>query len=263
MILNPHRNDGVNFFAFCQYYCRVICLKKHKDTAYTKGVFSSLIIFLVLAVLTVFPNLWDYFAVGLNPIVFKTVPFLVVILSVCIIFCLYQGMSFVFYSERKGEKISLRAFFTFFSPARFLRIANFYFLVNLIKLIAFVMIFLPDLIFLGCSVLFYKNSCPVMAVGTMFAATLASFIISSRFYGEISNLLFLSRFCFFENNKAKIKDIIMESSKKMKGKGSKIRILRQSFFLSFISCIFIIPIPFVLTNYKNAVSKKAYELMKG
>lgn len=241
----------------------VICLKREKVSVYTKCIFSSLIILFTFAVMTVFPNLWDNFAVTLNPIVFKTIPFMV--FSVCgiIIFSLYEGISFLFYRERrKGGNVSFRTFFRFLSPKSFFNKVRFYTTLYSIKLLLFLAIYIPSIIISFIAALFYSNNCPFVSTGIMSACAIVSLIISFRFYSEITAVFFLSKYIFFENETGKTKDIIKESCRKMKGGGGKIRKLRQSLFLPFLSCIFLIPIPFVITNYEYELSKKAYELMK-
>lgn len=237
-------------------------MKQHTDTAYTKGVFSSLLILFLLAVLTVFPNLWDNFGTDVNDFLFKAIPFALLFVSLFVIFCISQGISFLFYSERKGEKIRLKSCFRFFSPKRFFHLIRFYFSLCFVKLVSALAVFLPVGVVFITAFLFFKNGSPLPSTVIMWLSFGASLIISLRLYGEINSLLFLSKYCFFENERGRIKDIIEKSYKKSKGKGDGIRRLRQGFFLSFLSCVLLIPVPFVICNYKSALSEKAYELMK-
>ena len=237
-------------------------LKKKTQSAYVKCIFSALAVLFFLAVLTVFPNVWDNLAKGLNPFVFKAVPFAVILLSVGLIFCLQQGISYVFYSERKGETVSFKTTLRFFSPKRFVRLMKFYASLGIIRLVLALAVFLPVGVVFITAFLFFKNGSPLPSTVIMWLSFGASLIISLRLYGEINSLLFLSKYCFFENERGRIKDIIEKSYKKSKGKGDGIRRLRQGFFLSFLSCVLLIPVPFVICNYKSALSEKAYELMK-
>ena len=240
----------------------MILLKNETDAFYIKGIFSSLIILFILAFLTVFPNLWDNFAFSLNSAFFKAVPFFIIAIALLVIFCLSQGISFLFYTGRKREEYGFFSSFHYFKPKRLFYLLRFYIKLNSIKLILFVMAFFPAVLIFFCAFMFYKNACPLLSVGIMSAGAVAALIISALFYAEINSLLFLSSYLFFEDETCRVRDIIKESYLRMKGKGHKIRNIRQSFFLPLLSCIFLIPIPFVLTNYKYALSKKAYELMK-
>lgn len=142
--------------------------------------------------------------------------------------------------------------FYYFAPLRFLSVCKFTFLLMVYKVIIFVLLSLPSIVcggvfFLLCVKGFSAAVCSIFAIFTGLF-----FILSLITFSHICDTYFLVKYRYIKGSFINFRQLISASQNSMMLQVRKLRRMKLSFMGWFILCIFIVPIPYVWSYYRQS-----------
>ncbi len=152
--------------------------------------------------------------------------------------------------------------FYYFHPLR--AVGAFFFTSKMlfVKLLVTALSFFP---FLLCCVLIYnlmKNNVSLLVAYFMAGGCLAFLISGIVFYKEITLSFFLAPYYFIEGRYVSFSHLIASSQKDMQSRKKVLRRLKISFSGWLFLCIFVLPVGYVWSYYKQTMALAAEAFMK-
>ncbi len=168
---------------------------------------------------------------------------------------------FLFFRAQKRNVKSGELFF-FFKLKNFLSALKLVSLLFLLNSGIFLLCFLP---FFASSFFLLKNiglSFSFKAAVILSLASILFLINGVHFYKSISSYFFLIEYLFIEDNSMKFSELLNISAEIKKGERKLLFKMKLSFIPWFLSCIFLVPLPYVFSYYKQTKAILAFEFLK-
>ncbi len=163
-------------------------------------------------------------------------------------------------AQKKGG--SAKDIFYYFHPLRAADAIIFSLKLLCLRFALFTVAFLPFA--LSCALFFTlikSNVSLVVAMG-LSAGCIAFFISGTVFYKNMSRSLFLSEYYYIDGKFVSFKNLISGSQEDMKKQIKTLRRLKNSFGGWFFLCLFILPIGYVWSYYKQTLALAAATFME-
>ncbi len=163
-------------------------------------------------------------------------------------------------AQKKGG--SARDIFYYFHPLRAADAMIFSLKLLFLRSALFTVALLPFA--LSCALLFtliQSNVSLIVAVG-LSSGCIAFFISGTVFYKNMSRSLFLSEYYYIDGKFVSFKNLISGSQEDMKKQIKTLRRLKYSFSGWFFLCLFILPIGYVWSYYKQTLAIAAATFME-
>lgn len=163
-------------------------------------------------------------------------------------------------AQKKGG--SAKDIFYYFHPLRAADALIFSLKLFCLRSALFVVALLPFV--LSCVLLFNlvkSNVSLIVAVG-LASGCIAFFVSGAVFYKNISRSLFLAEYYYIDGRFVSFKNLIGGSQEDMKKQIKTLRRLKNSFGGWFLLCLFILPIGYVWSYYKQTLALAAVSFME-
>lgn len=106
-----------------------------------------------------------------------------------------------------------------------------------------------------------KRGCSAAVALGLLVCTALLFVLGGVLYFRLGALLFLCRYFFVDNPSLRAGECVERSASLMKRNIGRLFALRLSFLFWFLSCLLIIPVPYVVTFYKQTQAVMAFEFI--
>lgn len=233
-------------------------------------LFLSVGILLILCVGWAVPVYEMFFRDSLSSIAGEYLPVADVALSLLFIFICFAvtvqirmgaDRYFLRLSQKKGG--SGRDIFYYLHPKRSFSAMCFSLKISAIRIAFFTVSFLPAAI---CILLVYSLSAEGISllVALSLSAGSVLFLINGYvFFRRINALLFLAEYIFISGEFFSFRHILSLSASGIKGRERELLRLKRSFIGWFILCIFIVPIGYVWSYYRQTMAVAAAKFLDG
>lgn len=196
-------------------------------------------------------------------VLFSKIAIAIVLFVLCYLMLSFLSLSAdAYYIKSTFEKTKISSVLRHFSkPKISLGALKVKICVDLLRLVFFIICFMPSALMIIFTVYFFKNGISEYNAFIMLVSTAVMFFCSGLYYFKLSRLLFLSRYLYVISSGYKTKEYIKRSINLMKNKTRQLFSIRLSFIGWFFSSIFIITIPYIYGYYKQTMAVTAKEII--
>lgn len=233
-------------------------------------LFLSVGILLVLCIGWVVPIYEMFLRSSLVSTMREYLPLADVSLSLFLIF-LYMAVAvhvrmgadryFLRLSQKKGG--SPRDIFYYLHPKRFFSALFFSIRISVLKVFFAASSYSPAVVCLWIVFALSEKGVSLFVALSLFLGGVAFLFSGFIFFRRISTLLFLAEYIFISGEYISFRQIITLSVSGMKGKERLLLRLKRSFIGWFLLCVFILPIGYVWSYYRQTMAVAAAKFLEG